>query len=146
MPPGVRDGWGQRQTILQLFNASQQPSLSCLNLITLKTAYIKTQSSHIIAFVQHFATITHKVVHFRLHHLIIRLYLPSARFLNLNLSLTNFPTYIQKVGRWLLLLLHRPILEIVLDKEAKGELRLLLFLQVTVFPLILLSLVKGAET
>ena len=145
MPPGVRDGWGQRQTILQLFNASQQPSLSCLNLITLKTPYIKTQSSHIIAFVEHFATITHKVVHFRLHHLIIRLDLSSARFLNLKLPFINIPTYIQKIGRWLLLL-HRPILEIVLDKEAKGELRLLLFLQVTVFPLILLSLVEGPET
>jgi hypothetical protein len=56
-----------------------------LNLITLKTPYIKTQSSHIIAFVKHLATITHKVVHLRLHlHLLTRLNLPPPGFLNLN--------------------------------------------------------------
>jgi hypothetical protein len=44
------------------------------------------------------------------------------------------------------LLLLIPILEVVLDKETEGELRLLLFLQVTVFSLVLLSLVERPET
>jgi hypothetical protein len=38
-----------------------------------------------------------------------------------------------------------PILKVVLDKETEGELRLLLFLQVTVLALVLLSLVKRPE-